>query len=277
MGELKITTLSEDISHRRGLFAEHGLSLFIEYKGYKVLFDTGQGPSVIANARAMNIDLRQIDVIVLSHGHYDHTGGLYSVLRKVGSKEIYAHPDALQMKYKLMPENSFRASGIPTSQQELIQAGAVYKLSRKPTELIPGLIITGEIPRITDYETNNPLFYTERDNDYVPDSMLDDQALVLSTTKGPVIITGCAHAGLINTLKYATTLASSDHIYAVMGGTHLFEANSKKLERTIEDMHQFKLQKIVANHCTGINAQAAFQQTFRDKFILNTCGDIIQI
>lgn len=277
MEELKITTLSEDISHRRGLLAEHGLSLLIEYKRYKLLFDTGQGPSVVANARAMNIDLQQVDAIVLSHGHYDHTGGLYSVLRKVGSKDIYAHPDALKAKYKLMPQDSFRASGIPASQQELTQAGAIYKLSSKPTELIPGLIITGEIPRLTDYETNNPLFYTEDDNEYIADAMLDDQALIISTTKGPVVITGCTHSGLINTLRYSAKLVNSDRIYAVLGGTHLFEADNKKLERTIGDMQQFNIETIAANHCTGFKAQMAFHQTFGDKFILNTCGDIFKI
>ncbi|MEG6616213.1 MBL fold metallo-hydrolase [Peptococcaceae bacterium 1198_IL3148] len=277
MEELKITTLSEDASHRCGLLAEHGLSLFIEYKGFKVLFDTGQGASVIANSRAINVDLREVNAIVLSHGHYDHTGGLYSVLRKIGSKEIFAHPDALKTKYKLMPKEGFRNSGAPASAQELTNIGARYKLSSKPTELVPGLIVTGEIPRVTDFETNNPLFYTEKNNDYLPDSMLDDQALVISTGKGTVVITGCAHAGLINTLQYATELTNSNHIYAVIGGTHLFEADNEKLDKTIKAMQTFNIQKIAANHCTGFKAQMAFYQAFGDKFVLNSTGDIIVI
>ncbi|MBO8137710.1 MAG: MBL fold metallo-hydrolase [Desulfotomaculum sp.] len=277
MIQLKITTLSEDTSNQRGLLAEHGLSFLIEYNGYKLLFDTGQGPSVVANARALDIDLNEIDFIILSHGHYDHTGGLLSILRKTGKIPIYAHPEALKPKYKLLPPSSYRATGLPASLQELKNAGAEFKLSTGMQEIIPGLILTGEIPRVTEYETINPSHYMEDNGQYVPDPMPDDQALIAITKKGPVIIMGCAHSGVVNTVRYAAELTDSKNIYGLVGGTHLYEAEAERVAKTINELKSFEPQVLAVNHCTGIKAQMEFYKTFNDKLIYNSTGNVLQL
>lgn len=277
MCELKITTLSENTANSRGLIAEHGLSLLIEYHGFRVLFDTGQGSSVVANARAMNINLADINCIVLSHGHYDHTGGLFSVLRKTGSKRIYCHPAALRPKYKLADGNSYCACGIPHAKQELINFGGEFICNTTTTELTPGLYLTGEIPRNTDYETVNPTHFIEKEGSYLPDIMPDDQALVAVTGKGPVVITGCAHAGLINTICYALQITNSRHIYGLVGGTHLIQADKQRLDKTINQLKRYNPQLLAVSHCTGFTAQAELYRNFDNKFVLNNVGNVIEI
>ena len=277
MIELKITTLSEDTSSKRGLLAEHGISFLVEYRGFKVLFDTGQGPSVVANARALNIDLTELNCIALSHGHYDHTGGLFFILRKTGHKRVFAHPAALRPKYHLIPPRSYRAVGIPYAPQELKNAGAEFILNSGMVELTPGLYLTGEIPRVTDYETPNTSHYTETDNRYVPDPMPDDQALVAVTSKGPVLITGCAHAGLINTINYALQITNSTNLCGLIGGTHLIEANEERLAKTAARLKEYNLHFCAVSHCTGFKAQMSIYQTLGDKFVLNNVGNIIKV
>ncbi|WP_031516341.1 MBL fold metallo-hydrolase [Desulfofalx alkaliphila] len=276
MSDLRVVTLSENTCVKRGLLAEHGLSLLIDYKGYRLLFDTGQGPSVVANARALSIDLKQLNAIALSHGHDDHTGGLLGVLRKTGPIDVYAHPEIFKEKYKSMAHNSYQCCGVPCSLNELTSAGARFKLNTKEVQPTPGLWLTGEIPRITEFEKTGERYFIEADEKYIPDTMLDDQALVAVTAKGPVVITGCAHAGLVNTLHHAAALTNSNHIYALVGGTHLHSASADKLAKTIDALKKFKVQKLAVNHCTGFKTQAELYRVFGDKLIINNTGDILE-
>ena len=152
--EIKITTICENSALHPGLLGEHGLSMLLEVGGRKILFDTGAGATLAGNAAALGLDLTALDAVVLSHGHYDHTGGLKWVLEsQVSSKlPVHAHPDALDEKYILLPEMTPRYIGVPWKRTEMEALGAEFHLSREPVDLGDGITITGEIPRTSSAE-----------------------------------------------------------------------------------------------------------------------------
>ena len=273
---LTLTTLSENSANRKGLLAEHGLSILVEYGDYSILFDTGQGVSAVHNAEKMGINLRNIKEIALSHGHFDHTGGLKHILEN-GPQNVYTHPDSLAAKYRKLENNVYKPMGLPFTVSELKALGANFILNRQPVELCPGMILTGEIPRKVSFEPTAEGHVILEGGTYRRDFLLDDQAIVINTSSGIVVLLGCSHAGIINTLNYARDLTGSDKIHAVIGGTHLIEANSERLELTIKALKDMHIKKIAVSHCTGFKAQMALKQAFGDDFILNNCGHTIHI
>ena len=273
---LTLTTLSENSANRKGLLAEHGLSILIEYGDYSILFDTGQGVSAMHNAKKMGINLRNINEIALSHGHFDHTGGLKHILKN-SPQNIYTHPDSLAAKFCKLENNDYKPMGLPHTVSELKALGANFILNRQPVELYQGMILTGEIPRKVSYEPTAEGHVILEGKEYRRDFLLDDQAIAIKTSSGIVVLLGCSHSGIINTLNYARELTGSDKIHAVIGGTHLIEANSERLELTIKALKDMHIKKIAVSHCTGFKAQMALKQAFGDDFILNNCGHTIHI
>ncbi|ACV62604.1 beta-lactamase domain protein [Desulfofarcimen acetoxidans DSM 771] len=273
---LTLTTLSENSANRKGLLAEHGLSILVEYGKYRLLFDTGQSISCLHNAEKLGINLQDINEIALSHGHFDHTGGLKHILAK-GPKKVYTHPDSLLAKYRKLENNEYKPMGLPCAVEELEALGANFIFNRQPVEICPGLLLTGEIPRNVNFEPTASGHVILEGNEYRRDFLLDDQALVIKTSSGTVVLLGCSHSGIINTLNYARVLTNSERIHAVIGGTHLIEANSERLELTINALKAMRIEKIAVSHCTGFKAQMALKQAFGDHFILNNCGHSIHI
>ena len=273
---LTLTTLSENCANRKGLLAEHGLSILVEYGDYSLLFDTGQGISAAHNAEKLGIKLENINEIALSHGHFDHTGGLKHILKN-SPKNIYTHPDSLAAKYRKLENNGYKPMGLPYTVSELTDLGANFILNRQPVELCPGMLLTGEIPRKVSFEPTAECHVILEGEQYRRDFLLDDQALVISTSSGIVVLLGCSHSGIINTLNYARELTNSDKIHTVIGGTHLIEANSERLDSTIKALKDMHIKKIAVSHCTGFKAQMALKQAFGDDFILNNCGHSIHI
>ena len=200
MAEGKITALVENTAGGRGLLGEHGLSFWIELGCKRILFDTGQGHVLRSNARRLGIRLDHIDAVVLSHGHYDHTGGLGDVLRSSRATTVYAHPAAFDAKYARNPDGSARDVGMPGLDEEMIRDMAELVLVEGPTELCRGLHLTGPVPRTTDFEDTGGAFFKDRACTQ-PDHLTDDQAVFMETEAGTVVILGCAHAGVINTLR----------------------------------------------------------------------------
>jgi 7,8-dihydropterin-6-yl-methyl-4-(beta-D-ribofuranosyl)aminobenzene 5'-phosphate synthase len=270
--KIKITTLSENTANY-GYLAEWGLSILVEVDNLKILVDTGLSFSAVHNAQLMGVDLSMIDQIVLSHGHVDHIGGLREVLKIRGEVEVIAHPDVWASKYTRRDGQTVEQYiGIPFSREELESRGARFNLTREPIRISESIMTTGEIPMVSGYEeVENNLFIKKGDALY-QDQLADDLALLIDTDFGLVVILGCAHRGIVNTLRRAKSLTGKELVYAAIGGTHLFRASEERIGQTIADLKQMGIQKLGVSHCTGFRASARLAQEFEKVFFLNNAG-----
>jgi Metal-dependent hydrolases of the beta-lactamase superfamily II len=270
---IEITTLSENTASKSRLLAEWGLSMLIEADGYKILFDTGATYSAAYNAITLGIDLSQIDKLVFSHGHYDHTGGLLPVLKLVRKPlEIIAHPDIWTAKYARRPGEEEQYIGVPFAREEAESLGASFHLSKEPVWLSENIVTSGEIPMVTEYEEIDSILYVKEQGKLKPDPLWDDQSLFIKSEMGLIVILGCAHRGMINILKHAQKLTGVEPIYAVIGGTHLMAASPQRMDSTIAELFGFGIQRLGVSHCTGLPAAAILAQTFGETFFFNNVG-----
>ena len=266
---IRITTLVENTVSGVGLLAEHGLSFWIEYGDKRILFDTGQSNIFIKNAKVLGIDLTDTDAIVLSHGHYDHTGGLTAVLDIAAKAKVYLHPAAIEAKFSKKTSGA-ESIGMPDSARKGISDHeAIW--TETPTQIFPGVKVTGQVPRISNFEDVGGAFFLD-ENCQKPDELLDDQTLFIETSKGLVIVFGCGHAGVVNILCYIADLSEKKRFHAVLGGMHLLNASLKRIENTIEAFWQYDVQKIGPAHCTGSKAIKKFKEAFSEKCFVCSVG-----
>jgi len=273
---VRITTLSENTA-QLGFIGEWGLSILVETQSAKVLLDTGLSTSAVYNADLMGIDFSTIDAIVLSHAHGDHTGGLRDVLRRVRKQvQVIAHPDIWIPKYVVYGEMS-RYAGIPYMKEDLESLGASFNLTKKPFKISDDIMTTGEIEMTTDYETIDDRLCVKKGDRMIPDPLADDLAMVVKTTEGLVLITGCAHRGIINTVRQVQKLTGEQYIHTIIGGTHLMVASPERIEKTANGLKELGLQRLGVSHCTGFNASAALAKEFSEVFFLNNAGTQITL
>lgn len=276
--KLRITTLSENTACMGDFLAEWGLSVLVETDEANVLLDTGRSVSASHNADTLGIDLRKIDKIVLSHGHGDHTGGLRQILRRMKKEvEIIAHPDIWAAKYGRHEGEKERYIGIPFQRQQLENLGASFNLTRKPVRITKNIMTTGEIPMVTSYEKVHPDALVKEDAGWQHDELLDDQALIINTEQGLVVILGCAHRGAINTLYHAQQLTGVKPVHAVLGGSHLSGASDEQVKSTIAALRELRVQKLGLCHCTGLPEAALLAREFGDKFFFNNAGTSLEL
>ena len=257
--DVRITILVDNLV-TKGLQPEHGFSLWIEVDGQRILFDTGQGPALASNAPNLHVDCSRADHIVLSHGHYDHTGGLPHVLARATEVHVHCHPGVAQPRYSIgagtarpikMPRASSAAlDHLPEERLHWVLA---------PARLNERVGLSGPIPRTADCEDTGGPFYLDPEG-LRPDPIEDDLALWIRTGKGLVVCVGCCHAGLINTLEHILRLNPGESIHTVIGGLHLLNAGNERLQRTISVLRTLSPDQVIACHCTGEHALAMLRE-----------------
>lgn len=275
MNGLRITVLMENTAGGRGLVAEHGLSFWIEHGGRRILFDASQSRLPLANARRLGIDLAATEAIVLSHGHYDHTGGLAAVLRLAPAAKVFAHPAALRGKFKRDAHGTIRDIGMPAVAKGLLRRRPGVHLHAHPTQPLPGFFLTGPPPRQTAYETVDPGFLADR-NGTQPDLIPDDQSAYVETPTGTVVILGCAHAGVINTLRHVQALTNGRPIRMVVGGMHLGDASTERMAQTVAAFRELDIPCLHPCHCTGFAAAARLWAEFPGRVRACPVGTVIE-
>ncbi|MFZ7119368.1 MAG: MBL fold metallo-hydrolase [Eubacteriaceae bacterium] len=279
MTKLQLLTLSENTSSiGKNLIAEWGLSFLLKTEDSTILFDVGRNISACYNAQMLGIDLKEIDKIVLSHSHPDHTGGLRQILERINKKdkiEIIAHPDVWKKRFNCNNDNNCKYAGIPFNKDELEGLGAKLSLSKEPVNIGKNMLTTGEIPMKTDFEqvdSGNKKRLILYNGEYVDDFILDDQAIIYKSEKGLVVIAGCAHRGIINTVLHAQNITGIKDVFAVIGGSHLVDSNTERIVNTMKALEELKVKKIGLCHCTGFKALSMLYNMFPDQFITVNAG-----
>lgn len=274
---MRVTVLVENtVGRTLPIGGEHGLSLWVEYGGHKLLFDTGQRGVVVPNAALLGVDLRQAEAIVLSHGHYDHTGGLRRVCEHIGrSLPVYAHPDLFSAHRVSSPTDKY--VGFPFVREAIEDLGAVFTWVAEPLELYPGLWLSGEVPRQTAFEKGDPRMYVYLGGDRIPDPLADDLSIYIAAGDGLVILLGCAHAGLVNIVEHARSVTGISKVAAVLGGTHLGPADAAQLDASISFLEKLDLKLMAANHCTGQRVAAHLAAVFGERFRFAAAGEVLEI
>jgi 7,8-dihydropterin-6-yl-methyl-4-(beta-D-ribofuranosyl)aminobenzene 5'-phosphate synthase len=240
-----------------GLAVEHGFALWIEVPGHRILFDTGQGTALHANAARLGCDLSQVDTLVLSHGHYDHCGALSSVLNSAPTCRVYCHAGAFVPRYSVRPGEAPRTISLASSDRDAIHAlspNQVHWVS-EPGQIITAIGLSGPIPRIHPMEDTGGPFFLDPDG-HRPDPLEDDLALWIKTERGLVIITGCCHAGLINSVDHLRSISGVERVFGIIGGLHLVNASIDRLLATTSALRNWKPEFIIPCHCTGDEATA---------------------
>ena len=253
---LKVTVLSTMLADDYG-FGEWGFSALIEADGHRILFDTGTHPNtVLENAKALNVDLSDITEVILSHNHDNHTGGVVTLRRELAKKNPAA------MSHAHVGRGIFWSRPKPTGEgNPLLAFRAPYEASggkfiehTGPVELVPGVWLTGPVPRVHPERNWSGKVKVQSPEGPVEDNLPEDQSLVINTEQGMVVITGCGHAGIINILEAARGQVRPAPVLAVIGGLHLFAADEKTLAWTGGKLHELQVQSLLGAHCTGIEA-----------------------
>lgn len=265
---MKLTVLTENLVNRRGLLAEHGLSVLVEANGRKILFDTGQSDVFLRNAHALGISLHDLDAVVLSHGHYDHGGGLEFALREGITAPVYVGEGALEEKKCLERDGHLKDIGISLNVEAVETAGF--------EEIFPDIFLLGRIPKLADFEGVSPAFMVKSKGQMVQDEMQDEQLLVVCEKGKLHVVAGCCHVGIVSSLLYVKKCFPKEELGMVFAGMHLRSAKKERLSATIEALGRLNPDWLVPVHCTGMMAIAQMKLAFGEKCLLAEAGKVLE-
>ena len=277
--ELRITILAENsVVVPFDVIGEHGFSAFVEMDGFNFLFDTGQGKALINNALALKKDLSSAQFLYLSHGHYDHTGGMVDLLKIKSPIDVYAHPDMFSERY-WFKGGVQKYIGVQFSKEYLESLGANFKFHKDFQEIAKNVYSSGEVERSTPFEKIDAEMKVKNENgELVQDQIWDDYSMAIKTSKGLVVILGCAHAGIVNILNHFIKKTGEKEIYAVLGGTHLGFANDEQIDETVKVLDKYNIQKLGVSHCTGLKVSAKlYNKLGDDRFFFASVGATLEI
>lgn len=275
---MKITVLTDDKVKKRGFLAEHGLSLFIEYKDCSVLFDTGQSDVYLRNASVLNLDLNRTDHIVLSHGHYDHCAGIQYLPELKKNPKIYLQKSATQEKYAINPDGkTYRKIGIPWSPEAWEHLAGRFVLSDEVVKINPETALYGKIPSTVGFEDIPEGFFIKNGDDMSADMIKDEQMLIFDTENGLVVFLGCSHPGVVNCLKYAARQYPGKKIHTLVAGMHLDSVSPLRLGMTIQSMLDMDIHNVLPLHCTGIHAIDEMKRFLGERCQILYAGDTFEI
>jgi len=267
---MRVITLVDNTASG-SMWAEHGQSILIEKDGRSILFDTGQTPDVLRyNMSNLGIAPEEIDTVVLSHGHYDHTGGLPWLVRANHDLEIYGHPDVFAEKYSKKGEP--RYIGIPEKGDRITER---FHEVTGPHSIGDGITILGEIPikNREEWENGHKGMFLKDGEDYIQDPLKDDTAIIIDLAEGVMLITGCSHSGITNIIEYAEEVSGKD-VMLVIGGMHMGSAPLGLIDSTIEYMKGKKFM-VMPGHCTGFNAMSRMKEALGYRLRQNFAGNTL--
>jgi len=259
--------------------AEHGLSFLIEGND-ATLYDTGQGLGVLHNLKAMGKKPETIERIILSHGHFDHTGGLLPVLQSIGKKTpVFTHPTAFNDKKAAIPTGGDPIEvpiGMRASKQDYEGAGASFQMVKGFQTITDSISAISEVKRAAGWKTWDTRLKQKVDGALMDDPFDDDLSLLLATDSGPVVLLGCAHAGIVEILRDLSEKTGHREFHAVIGGTHLETAPAEYTEKAIQTLREYKVKKVAVSHCTGFAIACRFASEFKSEFANASVGAVFE-
>ena len=256
-----------------GLAEEHGFSALIEVSGNSILFDTGQGKALVPNAAILACDLRRVDTLILSHGHYDHVGAVSQVLQIAPTTRVFCHAGSLLTRYSIRSGEAPRTISMPISEMKAILDLPAYQVQwlTAPRQIFPDVGVTGPIPRTHPWEDTGGPFFLDAEGRY-PDPMVDDMALWVNTSRGLIILLGCCHSGLVNTVEHIRSASGVERVFGIIGGLHLVNASRERLTATCSALRTWDTDFVVPCHCTGDEAMAFLNNELGSKVTQGYAG-----
>lgn len=248
----------------------------------RILMDTGlTGDPLLKNSREINADLGEVDMIVITHNHYNHSGGLVKILTEMDKQvPVIAHPEVFYPKYAILPSlglHKLTYTGPPFTSREVEGKGGLLILSKKPVPIAENVMTTGEIARVSEFEEVKG-FYAVKNGEFREDELPDDQALIVKMADDSLaVFTGCGHSGIINTVHHALKLTGAKGVRAIIGGFHLIDATTDRIERTVQELKKIGPSVIAPMHCTGFKAAMKIAEALPEAFKEFYCGDCIEI